>query len=113
MDRPVIRVKPKADPRRIRRGAPSVFADDLVTDRRTKALEPGAIATLEDAERVPLATVRSQTARDGVRPTGGGQDVRGPTVVTPAEVLLLVRPRGTNGRHALGSHCARSVVVPR
>ena len=57
MDRPVSRLKPKADPRRIRRGAPSVFVDDLVTDRRTRALEPGAIATLEDAERVPLATV--------------------------------------------------------
>jgi 23S rRNA (cytosine1962-C5)-methyltransferase len=55
--RPVIRLKPKANARAIRHGAPWVFDNELVTDRRTKALAPGTIARLEDAERTPLGTV--------------------------------------------------------
>ncbi|MGR3513748.1 MAG: RSP_2647 family RNA methyltransferase [Paracoccaceae bacterium] len=54
-DRPVIRLRPKIDPRPLRRGFPWVYANQLVTDRRTKALAPGTIVTLEDAERRPLA----------------------------------------------------------
>ncbi|WP_425090501.1 RSP_2647 family RNA methyltransferase [Tropicimonas sp. S265A] len=54
---PRLRLKPKADARAIRHGMPWVYADALVLDRRTKALPPGTIATLEDAERTPLATV--------------------------------------------------------
>lgn len=54
---PRLRLKPKADARAIRHGVPWVYADDLVLDRRTKALAPGTIATLEDANRAPLATV--------------------------------------------------------
>lgn len=56
-DRPVIRLLPKTDPRRIRRGFPWVYANELVTDRRTKALAPGTIACLEDGERRALGTV--------------------------------------------------------
>ncbi|NNE79068.1 MAG: class I SAM-dependent rRNA methyltransferase [Silicimonas sp.] len=55
--RPVIRLRPKTDPRRIRRGFPWVYDNELVTDRRTRALAPGTIATLEDAERRALCTV--------------------------------------------------------
>ena len=51
---PVIRLKPKIDARAIRHGAPWVFDNELVTDRRTRALSPGSIAVLEDAERAPL-----------------------------------------------------------
>ncbi len=54
---PVVRLKPKADAMRIRRGAPWVYADDIVTDRRTKAIEPGAIAVLQDAERQDIGLV--------------------------------------------------------
>ncbi len=54
---PVIRLKPKANPRPVRFGAPWVYADDIVTDRRTKALEPGSFAHLQDANRDYLATV--------------------------------------------------------
>ncbi|MEP5761427.1 MAG: class I SAM-dependent rRNA methyltransferase [Litoreibacter sp.] len=54
---PIIRLKPKIDPLPIRRGAPWVFADELVTDRRTKKLNPGDLAILEDANRLPLALV--------------------------------------------------------
>ncbi|WP_411572324.1 RSP_2647 family RNA methyltransferase [Thioclava sp. A2] len=57
MTRPVVRLRPKAEARAIRHGFPWVFADELVVDRRTKGMEPGTIATLEDAERRPLATV--------------------------------------------------------
>lgn len=56
-ERPIIRLKPKIDPRRIRRGFPWVYDNEVVTDRRTKAIEPGAVATLEDHERRPVATV--------------------------------------------------------
>ncbi len=54
---PVVRLRPKSDPRRIRHGAPWVFADELVTDRRTRALAPGSMAVLEDAERRALGLV--------------------------------------------------------
>jgi 23S rRNA (cytosine1962-C5)-methyltransferase len=55
--RPVVRLRPKAEARAIRHGFPWVYADELVTDRRTQGLTPGVIATLEDAERRVLATV--------------------------------------------------------
>ena len=55
-DRPVIRLKPKADARRIRHGHPWVHADDLVLDRRSRAVAPGSIVTLEDAERRAIGT---------------------------------------------------------
>lgn len=52
-----IRLKPKADARKIRHGSPWVFDNELVMDRRTKALENGSLARLEDAERRPLGIV--------------------------------------------------------
>ncbi len=55
--RPVLRLKPKANARAIRRGAPWVFDNELVMDRRSKAIAPGTIARLEDADRKPLGTV--------------------------------------------------------
>jgi len=54
---PVVRLKPKAEARAIRHGFPWVYADELVTDRRTQALAPGALAVLQDADRRPLALV--------------------------------------------------------
>ncbi|MEQ8897103.1 MAG: class I SAM-dependent rRNA methyltransferase [Roseovarius sp.] len=54
---PVIRLNPKAHARAIRHGAPWVFDNEIVTDRRTKAIAPGSIALLEDAGREPLALV--------------------------------------------------------
>ena len=56
-DRAVIRLRPKSKPQAIRHGFPWVFADEAVLDRRTKALPPGGLAVLEDAERRPLALV--------------------------------------------------------
>ncbi|TMV89232.1 class I SAM-dependent rRNA methyltransferase [Thioclava sp. BHET1] len=55
--RPVVRLRPKAEARAIRHGFPWVYADELVVDRRTKAIAPGTIAVLEDGERRPLGTV--------------------------------------------------------
>ncbi|MEM9247972.1 MAG: class I SAM-dependent rRNA methyltransferase [Pseudomonadota bacterium] len=55
--RPTVRLRPKAEARAIRHGFPWVYADELVLDRRTKALMPGTLARLEDAERRPLGTV--------------------------------------------------------
>ena len=57
MSKPTVRLRPKVDPRPIRHGFPWIYADQLVTDRRTRALEPGALAVLEDADRRPLALV--------------------------------------------------------
>ncbi|MEM7547105.1 MAG: class I SAM-dependent rRNA methyltransferase [Pseudomonadota bacterium] len=59
--RPVVRLRPNRG-RRLAGGAPWVYADEIVTDRRTKALAAGAIATLESEARVPLATVTVNTA---------------------------------------------------
>lgn len=56
-DLPRLRLKPKADARKIRHGYPWIYDSDAVLDRRTKALEPGTIAILEDAARAPLAQV--------------------------------------------------------
>ncbi|MFD1914471.1 RSP_2647 family RNA methyltransferase [Halodurantibacterium flavum] len=57
MTYPIIRLRPKTDARAIRHGAPWVFADELVTDRRTKALAPGTICELQDEARSPLGIV--------------------------------------------------------
>ncbi|EPX81296.1 RSP_2647 family RNA methyltransferase [Litoreibacter arenae] len=54
---PVIRLKPKANAQTIRGGAPWVYADELVTDRRTRRLEPGSLAVLEDSDRDSIAVV--------------------------------------------------------
>ncbi|KAJ55638.1 SAM-dependent methyltransferase [Actibacterium mucosum KCTC 23349] len=55
--RPVIRLLPKANARAIRHGFPWVYANEVVADRRTKAIAPGAIAQLQDNDRRPMATV--------------------------------------------------------
>ncbi len=56
-DLPTIRLMPKAEARAIRHGFPWVFANELVTDRRTRALRPGSFARLEDTDRRPLGVV--------------------------------------------------------
>jgi len=55
--RPTVRLRPKAEARAIRHGFPWIYADELVTDRRTQALAPGTIARLEDSERRAMGTV--------------------------------------------------------
>ena len=54
---PTVRLRPKAEARAIRHGFPWIYSDELVTDRRTQALDPGALAVLEDADRRPLGLV--------------------------------------------------------
>ncbi len=60
---PTVRLKPKAEARAIRHGFPWVYADELVTDRRTQSLAPGALAVLEDGDRrvLGLVTVNSRS----------------------------------------------------
>lgn len=54
LSRPTVRLKPKANARAIRRGFPWAYANELVTDRRTRALAPGTLAVLEDDARQPI-----------------------------------------------------------
>jgi len=54
IDCPVIRLKSKSNPQRIRHGFPWVYANELVTDRRTKALPPGSLAILHDQAKNEL-----------------------------------------------------------
>lgn len=54
---PSVRMMPKANARAVRFGAPWVYANEMVVDRRTKNLAPGTLARLEDAERQPLGLV--------------------------------------------------------
>ncbi|ARU00979.1 RSP_2647 family RNA methyltransferase [Yoonia vestfoldensis] len=56
-DRATVRLIPKAEARAIRHGFPWVYANELVTDRRTRGLAAGSIALLEDANRVPMGVV--------------------------------------------------------
>ncbi len=53
-DLPVIRMRPKTSAQALRFGAPWAFVDTLVMDRRTRAIPPGTLAILEDAERRPV-----------------------------------------------------------
>jgi 23S rRNA (cytosine1962-C5)-methyltransferase len=57
LERPAVRLSPRAEARAIRHGFPWVYADELVLDRRTRALPAGALAVLEDAERRPMGLV--------------------------------------------------------
>ncbi len=50
--RPVVRLRPQSG--RGRRDAPWAYADEVVLDRRTRAISPGAVVELQDAERRPL-----------------------------------------------------------
>ncbi|WP_420012063.1 RSP_2647 family RNA methyltransferase [Tateyamaria sp.] len=52
--RPHVRMRPKTDAKRIRFGFPWAYANEVVTDRRTKALAAGTLAVLEDENRNPL-----------------------------------------------------------
>lgn len=56
-DLPIVRLRPKANARAIRHGFPWIYANELVTDRRTKALAPGTLALLEDDARTPMGVV--------------------------------------------------------
>lgn len=58
---PVVRLKPKAEARAIRHGFPWIYADELVTDRRTSNLAPGALAILVDGDRRDLGLVTVNT----------------------------------------------------
>ncbi len=57
IERPRVRLKPKANARGVRHGFPWVYANDIVTDRRTRKIPAGALAVLEDDNRNPVALV--------------------------------------------------------
>ncbi len=52
-----VKLKPKANARAIRHGFPWVYANELVTDRRTRKLARGTLAVLEDEAMRPLGLV--------------------------------------------------------
>lgn len=54
-DIPQLRLRPKKSPQRFRRGAPWVFADEVVLDRRTRAIEAGSLVQVTDEAREPFA----------------------------------------------------------
>ena len=56
-DRPTVRLLPKANARAIRHGFPWVYANELVTDRRSRGLAPGTLARLDDDTRRPMGLV--------------------------------------------------------
>lgn len=85
---PVIRLLPKTKPQAIRRGYPWVYANEVVTDRRTRAMVPGTVAILEDAERSPLALV-------GVNPNSKiiGRVLDAPDAAAPDQAWFAARLR--------------------
>jgi 23S rRNA (cytosine1962-C5)-methyltransferase len=54
---PVVRLNPKAAAQAIRHGFPWVYDNEIVADRRTRALAPGTLAILEDHDRVAMGLV--------------------------------------------------------
>ncbi|MFW8592731.1 RSP_2647 family RNA methyltransferase [Cribrihabitans neustonicus] len=56
-ERARVKMKPKSNARAIRHGFPWVYANELVTDRRTRKLAPGSLAILEDEAQRPLGLV--------------------------------------------------------
>lgn len=52
---PVIRLLPKTNAQRLRFGAPWVFSDQLVLDRRSRAIPAGSIVEVQDKERNAIA----------------------------------------------------------
>ena len=56
-DLPTVRLNAKANARAIRHGFPWAYDNEVVTDRRTKALAPGTVALLEDADRHVMGLV--------------------------------------------------------
>lgn len=52
--RPAVRLRPNVNAQALRFGAPWAYADQLVMDRRTKAIPAGTVVELQDAERRPL-----------------------------------------------------------
>lgn len=78
MSRPTLRLRPKMDPRRIRHGFPWVYQNELVLDRRARAIPAGTIATLEDNDRRYLATIAVNT----------GSKISGRVLTRDAEVAI-------------------------
>lgn len=58
--RPVLRLRPKKGAR-LRDGAPWVWGDELVLDRRAKKLAPGTLAELQSPDREPIGLVAANT----------------------------------------------------
>lgn len=53
-DLPVIRLTPKANARALRWGAPWVYGDEIVLDRRTRSIPAGSIVLVQDSDRRDL-----------------------------------------------------------
>ncbi len=54
---PILRLLPKAEARAIRHGFPWVFANEVVLDRRTRAIPAGTFVRLEENDGRPLGLV--------------------------------------------------------
>ena len=59
--RPRIRLRPKVDAKRIRHGFPWAYANEVVTDRRTRGITPGSLAVLEDENRAEIGLVAGRS----------------------------------------------------
>ncbi len=60
---PVVRMLAKKSPQRVRFGAPWIYADELVLDRRTRKLAPGSIVELRanDGEQLGLCAFNANS----------------------------------------------------
>ena len=82
-----LRLKPKMDPRRLRHGYPWVYDNELVLDRRSKAIAPGSLAVLADADHTPIALV---AANPGSRIAGRVLDAAGGSRQSPRGFMQLL-----------------------
>jgi 23S rRNA (cytosine1962-C5)-methyltransferase len=95
--RNTIRLRPNVSAQPFRWGAPWVYADQLVMDRRTRAIPAGAVVVLEDCERRPLGLVAfnpgSKIAARALDPD--------PAAVIDAEWLMIRLRRALRLREAM------------
>ena len=93
--RPVIRLRPNRGKAYLG-GHPWVYGDELVMDRRTRAIAPGTPVTLEDAGRVPVGTV-AFNAGSGIAARDLDRDPRaridGPWIADRLRRALALRER--------------------
>ena len=52
----IVRLKPRTSQAPIKRGYPWVYYDEIVLDRRTKAIQAGQIVQVQSSSRIPIAT---------------------------------------------------------
>ena len=53
----ILRLRAGIEAKKFRYGYPWIYSNDIISDRRTKSITPGAFATLVDYDKTPICIV--------------------------------------------------------